>query len=665
MGKESLLDHNYVDTDLKVLQCHILTCDRDISDHYATYITLSAQTVRKSARKLITSRAYHKFNPIEFFNKAKHLPFLEIANDTSLSVHGRAELIDSYISDLYNQHVPIRQIRVRGPKKEWLNRNLLHLINLKNKFYRRVFQSSHSVTDSQIAHYRKFKNYVQNQIRKAKKDYFSNKLSENTQSFFKCLKQFSGKERSSTTIDSLIVNQEVVKNDSDIAHSLNTFFTSIGTKIEAKLPPPSNSIPSHEFDNFNFVPTTSEQVFQCLNSLNSRKRGGLNQIPAAIYKCIAVLLALPLTTLINQSFETGEFPDILKIALVTPIYKKGDKTDPANYRPISSLPILSKVFETIMKNQLLAYMENNCLLSERQFGYRTNHSSEQLLQALLTDWRLSLDRKSPMYISALSLDVRKAFDSVNHSLILAKLKQFHLSCSAIKLLKSYLTNRLQAMRVGSTNSPLLPITCGVPQSSILGPLLFLITVNDLLTLFPSSFAYADDTLIFSKGRSAEEAITNCESLFQQVTVWYQKNLLQLNISKTQLCIFTNRNLTKDYSISYGGTKIHNRSTMSVLGILLDSGLTFTPHIEAICHKANSLIYLSSKLRKFLTIEQASLVYTSIIRPTVEYCSSLFLEVSQKPPTLLKKCKIGPLELLSVLQESVPLRLAASCLIYRH
>ena len=199
--------------------------------------------------------------------------------------------------------------------------------------------------------------------------------------------------------------------------------------------------------------------------------GGVFQVPALIYKCIADILALPLSLIINESFHKGVFPSHLKLALVTPIYKKGDKSEPSNYRPISSLPILSKIFESTIKDQITCFLEKEHLISDRQFGFRKHHSSEQLLQSLLNDWRTSLDDKSPLYITAMSLDIQKAFDSVNYKILISKLSQFDVSPTTIKLISSYLSNRKQAMKIGNCISVPLPITCGVPQGSILGPLL--------------------------------------------------------------------------------------------------------------------------------------------------------------------------------------------------
>lgn len=378
-------------------------------------------------------------------------------------------------------------------------------------------------------------------------------------------------------------------------------------------------------------------MFKTLRSLKPNKRGGYHQIPALVYQSIAEILALPLANIFNESIAHCEFPDCYKIALVTPIYKRGDRANASNYRPISSLPIISKVFEKLLHQQLMTRIEKHRLLSTRQFGFRKHHSTEQLIQSLLHNWRTELDKPKPCYIAALSLDVQKAFDSIDHTLLLKKLTQFSLDDHCIKLIASYLSNRSQIMKVSNSFSNPLCIKTGVPQGSILGPLLFSIMVNDLLSTFPTSFAYADDTIVYTAAHSPQITVSKASKLITHMASWYDKNNLMLNLGKTSLCIFTNRDTNlSSYSITISDVAIKNQDHLMVLGVVLDPKLTFHKHIDKAIAKSNSLIYLFTKIRKYLDTDQAALTYKSIIRPVLEYCPSLLLILSTQSERKLER-----------------------------
>jgi hypothetical protein len=640
LGNESLLDHNYVSKDLTVQQCKILTCDRQVSDHYATYLVVNNFQPERLPRKIIQTRSFHNLNAQTFHESASKLPLLSLVNDKSLSLHERVLKFESHINYLLELHLPLNKIRVRGPKKPWLTKDLLRLISIKNKYYKKIYQRV-PVTANQIQYYRKFKNYVLSQIRKSKKTYYSNKISESTQSFFRCLRHFTGKNKNQTHIECLKYNGSTLSSEADIAHAMNQFFTNIPGKIT---PGPSDSpispgldLPHTENNNthLKFHRVSCETVHQQILKLSPHKRGGIEEVPAFVYQIISDLIALPISILINESLDTCTFPDCLKIALVTPIYKKGDQSEPSNYRPISSLPILSKLFETNIKIQLMSFLEDQRLLSPRQFGYRPNHSSEQLITTLLQDWRSKLDCKQPCFISSLSLDVKKTFDSINHDILVSKLSNYRLSKSVIQLLTSYLSCRYQVMKIDSTKSSLLPVICGVPQGSILGPVLFLLAINELLTVFPTSYAYADDTLIYAGGSTIDQSVARCENLLHQVQNWYQKNCLQLNFSKIQFCTFSNRSVSDAHSITINSTEIRPSNTLTLLGVTLDSSLSFNPHVTNLVSKASKLIYLTSKFRKYLNVEQALKAYTAIVRPSLEYCPSILLDTTQKNLALLE------------------------------
>ena len=362
LGTESLIDLNFTTESLNVKKCSVLTTD--LSDHYCTHLIIST-SVPRNQRKIIETRSFKNFSPELFIAQTRHAPFLSLALDTSLSISQRVESINHLIISILDQHAPVKRIRVRGTKCAWMTTELHHLIKTRNKFHRKISANTDSPSDNQIKHYLKFRNYVTNKIRRTKKLYYSQTLSTDRKSFFRCLQTFTGKARTrcQTGIDYLHYSNKTHTDSKQIADSLNHYFTNINSDL------PEATLPHHEPSSrgnkppFQFQHVDHYDVLKILMTLNPNKRGGLTQIPTFVYQTIGPLLAVPLSLLINECLSTGDFPDCLKLALVTPIHKKGDPRNPSNYRPISSLPVLSKVFETVIHQQLSDHLDQRPYIS--------------------------------------------------------------------------------------------------------------------------------------------------------------------------------------------------------------------------------------------------------------------------------------------------------------
>lgn len=641
LGNESLIDLTFVSDSIPVQRHKILTCERDISDHYATYMEIGIKK-KLLPRTIIESRSFKKFNQQLFYQSAQTVPFLSIASDRSLSIDARTLRIESAISDLVDEHAPIRRLRVRQKRLPWLNEDLLRLIRIKNRYHKTIYQST--PTDNQVRHYHRFRNYTHGQIRKAKKSYYAAQLSNTSNSFFKCLRNLTGKNDHSSKVHKLTLPDRVITDPTDISNAINDFFTCLPHQINA--PTTLKRKRTHSDVGFAFKPTNAEQVRSMLMSLQPKKRGGVSKIPTFIYQLLSDLIGLPITILINETIRTATFPDCLKLAMVTPIYKKGPRTDPANYRPISSLPIISKLFEKVLKEQIVDHLEQKNVLSNRQFGFRKFNSTEQLINAALQEWREELDHPGPRYIAGISLDIRKAFDSIHHTLLLTVLEQLGFQRNAVDLIESYLTNRTQVTRIDGVNSSTRPITRGVPQGSVLGPILYILATNDMLHKFPKAFAYADDTVLYTSASSLSEVLEKSNQLLLQADEWYTNNLLQLNLPKTQCCIFSNRNInTTNVCLTVNSTDIPISNCIHLLGTHIDSKLTFTPQVMGMVSRTTRLLYILVKIRQYLNVEQAVQTYKSTIRPLLEYCPSILLNLTTKNTHILEKVQNNAIRII--------------------
>lgn len=327
--------------------------------------------------------------------------------------------------------------------------------------------------------------------------------------------------------------------------NLIVFFTNVGPKLAAEITNTNNAnfmdyLHNPILHNFAFKPISDETITNILDSLKPKPSCGNDGISTKLLKVIKQEICKPLTIIINQSLATGIFPDPLKIAKVIPLYKKGDRTSLDNYRPISILPSISKIFERVMFNQINTYFSSHNLYYNGQYGFRDKHSTQ--LAALELIDRISQELDQGMTPINVYLDLSKAFDTLDHNILLSKLQFYGFRNSALEFCKSYLSNRKQFVQINNAKSSEADITMGVPQGSILGPLLFIIYMNDIIRSSNSFkfIMFADDTTLFTTLKSnGHHDIYNerLNSELEKISIWLKVNKLSLNVKKTKAMVF--------------------------------------------------------------------------------------------------------------------------------
>ena len=388
---------------------------------------------------------------------------------------------------------------------------------------------------------------------------------------------------------------------------------------------------------FKLSPINMAKVEKIISTLANSKAKDIHGLDTVFLKQHKAIMP-PLVMIINKSIDESIFPSVLKPAIVTPVHKSGDTQVVSNYRPISILSAISKVIEKVVAEQLAAHLDLKSFLHPMQFGFRKKHSTESACCYFLEEIKTSLDQGG--VVGAVFLDLRKAFDTVNHEVLLHKLKNYEVSINVHNWVKSYLSGRHQCVRVNGTLSPFLASTLGVPQGSILGPLLFCLYINDLPSVCQdvNTIMYADDTVLYTHGKNVTEVAVKLTKAMNKVSDWLYNSCLTLNVEKTVTMFFTNRCKLKSYpDIVVNGQKIKHVEQFKYLGVTLDPTLSFKGHVKKLSNTLKYNLANFRYIRNSLTLEASSTYLNAMIKPHFLYCVTSW---SQACKTVTK-----PLELL--------------------
>ena len=385
---------------------------------------------------------------------------------------------------------------------------------------------------------------------------------------------------------------------------------------------------------FKFQSVTNMDVEKIIKSIKRSKATGIDDLPPGLVTDAAYVLSVPLSHIINLSLDTGQFPQEWKAAKIIPLHKSGSKTNFDNYRRISVLPIVSKVIEKIVHRQLMNFLDENKLLSTRQFGFRANMSTELAATLLLDDIRRNV---------AVFVDLSKAFDTISHSKLLTKLPSYGIDGKELTWFEDYLFDRSAKMSYNDVLSEAQQLKSGVPLGSILGPLLFVLFFNDITDEAETNIVkYADDTVIYW----ADKDVTNLSKILTNEMTkpekWMDENELILNAKKgtTEVLVFgTPQRLKRqngEMCVRYKGTKINTNTSYRYLGVEIDSTFNLNTNFELCYKRASGRLRLLSKLRRFLDSTTAYKLYRSMMVPVITYCGILNL----KPTTGQSRKLVG-------------------------
>ena len=606
-----------------------------------------------------------KIRNLSIKNKEKFREDLILHNwDPILSDNNPESAFESFakvINEKYENcfpYIELRKNKRKSPEKPWMTKELLiKRIRKDDAFKARIKRPS----DETLLRFNDYSKAYSKEIRRAKNQYYDNKFEEyvsNSKKTWSLINEIIQKNKHKTSMPSIFYDEsKSYESALDIANGFNDFFVNIGPKLAQSIPQSDKDYNDFMKDpirqDFVFANVTHDIIYDALKRLQPKKSVGLDGISMAMLKEIMPCIIIPVTYLFNLSFKTGFIPQDYKCAKVIPIHKSGEMSKFDNYRPISILPAFSKLLEKIAAVQMIRFLEKYEILYSLQFGFRPKHDTTQPLLQLLHKVFESLNKPNSEYTLSVFIDLKKAFDTVNIPILLDKLKRYGFRNKAHDWFTSYLTDRSQYVSIDNVTSSLKNITHGVPQGSVLGPILFLLYINDLhnATLF-YTLLFADDTSFLLSGRDLNELYALVNTELEKAFTWFKANKLSLNVSKTKYLVFRSPKmpLNVNLSIKIGNEEVERigqdcqMKSFKFVGIMIDEFLSWDYHINHVANKISSSIFALKQVKNILPMKIKKLLYNAMVKPHLEY--GLLVWGQSKQLTRVEKLQKKAVRLIS-------------------
>ena len=535
------------------------------------------------------------------------------------------------LNGILDSHIPLKKLSSKQFKqrfKPWITNEVLNKIKEKNKVLNKLVKSKNPIRTKELSsQFKTLKNEISYLTRTGKKNYYQRYFTEhkdNIKKVWKGIKEIVNiKSKNYDYPTCLQEGNSTVTDPTAIANSFNDYFTSVADQILNKRKYNGNKLFSDFLKNrlansFVFEPCTKEEIQIIILSLKTSKSYGPNSIPVSILHLLVDLISSHLETIFNISFVTGKHPNLFKLSKTIAIYKKGSKLLTSNYRPISLLSNLNKVLEKLVFNRLYNFLEESQCIYSLQFGFRKKHSTNHALVEITETIRKALDEKK--FACGVFVDFQKAFDTVNHDILVSKLDHYGVRETENNWFKSYLTGRSQFVSILGFDSNTKPILHGVPQGSVLGPLLFLIYINDLHFAMSSKvFHFADDTNLLKICKSPKELQKSLNLDLKNLCTWLLANKISLNCDKTELIFFRKPgDKVPNIKIKLNGHRLFPSNQIKYLGVYLDEYLNGRFHCNLLLTKLKRSNGMLSKARHFISISHLKTLYFAIFSSHLTY-----------------------------------------------
>lgn len=619
---ETLIDCIFVTHPNRVIQSGVLPdC---FSDHCVVFCFWKIFTPHFPP-KHIRIRNMKLFNSDLYINDLQKVNWyrLNLIPDVDLAW----EFFYAELLQVIDKHAPWRTIRVKGYHLPWISGDLIRLFKKRDRAFAK-FKHTKQINDWE--EYKQLRNMCTTQTRNAKANYYRDSLANdlhNPKQFWKRMNSLIGKTK--CTSNSILINNEITHDPGVISNAFSLHFSQT-PNVEPSLLLSDISLPSCN-SSFTFKVVGSADVLQAMSQLSSSSGPGPDGIESKFLKIASHVLSSPLSVLFNMSFTTCKVPQAWKSSKIIPLHKSGDTQNLNNYRPISIINSTVKIFEKMIFNQLSDYLQQNNLLSQCQSGFRKNFSTTSALLKITNDITHGFDNN--MCTRAIFLDLTKAFDLVDHYILLDKLQAIGLSSSSLCWFNSYLHQRRQCVSYRGCQSNFNGISKGIPQGSALGPLLFSIFINDLPLSCTTCkiHLYADDAIIYCTKKDISE-IDNClQSNFNSVQQWMALNKLLLNKTKSYSMLFQRRNWSTwgtNLSLYFlDSSPLEPTDIIKYLGVWLENDLSFKIHIQSSTNRLNYHLRTLYQSINCFTYQVRQRIAIQLLLPTLDYADVVYMNAT--------------------------------------